>query len=198
MEQQRQVTAAGFPEMWQPVYNKYKPFFDCAFTLQSIVSEIIMTPIRGQLAQIIGQMSAAASNTYGAMLTLVLNGFGNDAMKLARSLFEIELNIRRLKNHPEELQDFLDYHFIQRKQLYDIFTDEQKKKMPSERHQEMMAEYNRGLPRFIKDKARQIPRSEWCRDSLFVRAKEAGSVLGTPGRCARRHRDLHSLHRPVR
>jgi hypothetical protein len=174
MEQQSQVVVAGFREMWHPVYSKYKPFFDCAFKLQSIVSEMIMTPVQGQLAQIIGQMAAAASNTYGAMLTLVLNGFGNDAMKLARSLFEIELNILRLRNHPEELQDFLDYHFIQQKQLYDIFTDEQKKNMPSDRYQEMMAGYKRVLPRFIRDKAKQIPRSEWCRDSLFVRAKEAG------------------------
>src|ERR1700692_1176049 len=97
---QDQVMAAGFREMWQPVYNKYKPFFDCAFKLQTIVSEMITTPIEGQLAQIIGQMAAAASNTYGAILTLVLNGYGNDAMKLARSLFEIELNILRLKAHP--------------------------------------------------------------------------------------------------
>lgn len=175
MEQNGQIMAAGFPEMWQPVYDKYKPFFDCAFGLQGIVSEMIMTPIQGQLPQIIGQMAAAASNTYGAILTLVLNGFGNDAIKLARSLFEIELNILRLKNHPEELQDFLDYHLIQQKQLYDIFTEEQKTNVPTERYREMMAEYNRVLPRFIRDKARQIPRNEWCRDSLYVRAREAGA-----------------------
>src|SRR5664279_1291724 len=120
-------------------------------------------------------MAAAASNTYGAILTLVLNGFGNDAMKLARSLFEIELNILRLKNHPDDLRDFLDYHLIQQKQLYDIFTEEQKTNVPPERYQEMMAEYNRVLPRFIKDKATQIPRNEWCRDSLYFRAREAGA-----------------------
>src|SRR5664279_3116515 len=113
-------------------------------------------------------MAAAASNTYGAILTLVLNGFGNDAMKLARSLFEIELNILRLKNHPDDLRDFLDYHLIQQKQLYDIFTEEQKTNVPPERYQEMMAEYNRVLPRFIKDKSTQIPRNEWCRDSLYL------------------------------
>jgi hypothetical protein len=39
----------------------------------------------------------------------------------------------------------------------------------------MMAEYNRVLPRFIKDKATQLPRNEWCRDSLYFRAREAGA-----------------------
>ena len=37
----------------------------------------------------------------------------------------------------------------------------------------MMANYNRVLPRFLKDRKRQIPRSEWCRVSLYERAKEA-------------------------
>jgi hypothetical protein len=60
-------------------------------------------------------MAAAAANTHGAVLTLVLNGYGHDAMKLARSLFEIELNILRLKAHPKEIDDFLGYHFIQQK-----------------------------------------------------------------------------------
>jgi hypothetical protein len=173
MELQDQVKVAGFREMWQPVYSKYKAFFEC-FKLQGIVSEMITSPVHGQLPQIIGQMAAAASNTYGAILTLVLNGFGNNAMKLARSLFEIELNILRLKNHPDDLRDFLD-HLIQQKQLYDIFTEEQKTNVPPERYQEMMAEYNRVLPRFIKDKATQIPRNEWCRDSPYFRAREAGA-----------------------
>jgi hypothetical protein len=38
----------------------------------------------------------------------------------------------------------------------------------------MMNDYNRVLPRFIKDRKNQIPRNEWCRESLYARAKEAG------------------------
>jgi hypothetical protein len=120
------IVAAGFPEMCQPVYEKYKLFFDCAHKLQPIVSDMMKTPIQGQLLQVVGCMVAATANSYGALLTLVLNGFGHDAMKIARSLFEIELNILRLRANPEELADFLDYNFIQQKQLYDTFDDEQK------------------------------------------------------------------------
>ena len=92
---------AGFPEMWTPVYNKYKLFFGCAVKLAPITTEMIRTPVQGRLLQIIGRMAAAAANTHGALLVLVLNGYGHDAMKLARSLFEIELNIVRLKAHPD-------------------------------------------------------------------------------------------------
>lgn len=160
--------------MWQPVYDKYKLFFDCAEKLAPIVSEMIQTPIQGPLLQMVGQMTAAAANTHGALLTLVLNGYGHDAMKLARSLFEIELNILRLKAHPDEISDYVDYNIIQQKQLYDMLDIDQKKQVPQERYDEMMNEYNAALPRFIKDRKKQIPRSEWCRESLYARAKEAG------------------------
>jgi Family of unknown function (DUF5677) len=108
---------AGFPEMWQPVHDKYRPFFDCAAMLAPIVSDLLKAPAEGHLLIIIGRLVAATANSYGALLTLVLNGYGQDAMKIARSIYETELNIIWLKSHPEDIQDFLDYHIIQHKQL---------------------------------------------------------------------------------
>src|ERR1700752_3921267 len=107
MEDVPPQVVAGFPEMWTPVHNKYKLFFDCAAKLAPITTEMIRSPVQGPLLQVVGRMAAAAANTHGALLALVLNGYGHDAMKLARSLFEIELNIIRLKTHPEEIKDFL-------------------------------------------------------------------------------------------
>jgi len=103
---------AGFPEFWTPVYRKYRGFFDCAQLLEPIVSDMIKTPVEGKLLLITGRLMAAAVNSYGALMTLVLNGYGMDAMKIARSIYETELNILRLKNHPEDLADFLDYNVI--------------------------------------------------------------------------------------
>jgi hypothetical protein len=40
-------------------------------------------------------------------------------MKIARSIYEAELNILWLKDHPEEIRDFVDYNVIQQKQLFD-------------------------------------------------------------------------------
>jgi hypothetical protein len=37
----------------------------------------------------------------------------------------------------------------------------------------MIADYNSVLPRFLKDVKKQIPRSEWCKVSLYERAKTA-------------------------
>lgn len=171
--EQPEVIAVGFPEFWQPVYRKYNGFFDCAHHLAPIVSDMIKTPVEGQLMHIVGRMVAAAANSYGALLTLVLNGYGQDAMKIARSLYETELNVLWLKNHPEDCEDFLEYHFIQQKQLCDQMTEEQQKAVPKERYDQMIADYIRVLPRFLKDVKKQIPRSEWCKVSLYERAKTA-------------------------
>lgn len=164
----------GFPEMWAPVYNKYKLFFDCAVKLAQISTEMNRTPVQGSLLQIVGRMAAAAANTHGALLTLVLNGYGHDAMRLARSLFEVEINIIRLKAHPAEIEDFSDYHHIHQKRRYDMFSDQQKERFPQERYDEMMSAYNSVLPRFATGRNKARPRNEWCRVSLYDRAKEAG------------------------
>src|SRR4051812_32902825 len=94
---------AGNPDFWEPVYEKYKGFFDCAHLLAPIVTDMIKAPVSGQLLLIVGRLVAAAANSYGALLTLVLNGYGMDAIKIARSIYETELNILWLKNHPEDV-----------------------------------------------------------------------------------------------
>jgi len=52
-------------------------------------------------------------------------------------------------------------------------SDEQQKAVPKERYEEMMAEYNRVLPRFAAGRDKTRPRNEWCRVSIYDRAKEA-------------------------
>ena len=164
----------GFPEMWQPVYEKYRLFFACADKLMPIVNEAIHAPIEGTLLKMVRRMVIAAGNSYGALIALVLNGYGHDAMKIARSLFEIELNILRLKAHPDELADFIDYIYVSQKRQYDMLDDEQKEQVPKEQHDAMMCKYNEVLPRFARKQSSKIPRNEWCRESIYARAKNAG------------------------
>jgi len=187
---------AGSPQvsLWTPVYSKYKLFFDCAVKLAAITTEMIRKPVQGWLLQVVGRMAAAAANTHGALVTLVLNGYGHDAMKLARSLFEIELNILRLKIHPEEIDDFLDYHFIRQKKLYDMYSDEQKRRLPQERYDAMMSAYNSVLARFTTGRNKTRPRNEWCSGSLYKRADEAGpQYLYLYGTFYRQASSMHHL-----
>lgn len=101
----------------------------------------------GIFCKLSAEWSPPPRTAKGALLTLVLNGYGQDAVKIARSIYEIELNVLWLKNHPEDLADFLDYSIIQQKQLYDEMTEEQQNAIPKERYEEMIADYNRVQPR---------------------------------------------------
>jgi len=164
---------AGFPEMWQPVYEKYRLFWEAAWNMQPLVNEMTSNPMTGQLAQIVARMVFASCNTMGALLTLVLNGYGHDAMKLARSIFEAEVNILWLKKHPEEVTDFLDFNIIQQREIFDAMDEEQQQAVPVERREQMMAEYTEALQRFGRGKGKTRPRNEWCATSFYDRAKAA-------------------------
>jgi hypothetical protein len=93
-------------------------------------------------------------------------------MKIARSLYEAELNIWWLKNHPEDLRNFLDYSRIQRKQLYDAMNEDQRMAMPQKQRNQIMADYKAVLPRFATKSNSNRPRGEWCKESIYKRAKE--------------------------
>jgi hypothetical protein len=173
MNDQRLSDVVGFPEMWRPVYEKYRPFFEATAKIYTVVNEMRERDISEHLAQIVGRMVFSAVNTYGAIQTLVLNGYGLDALRLSRSIYETEINILWLKSHPEDLRDFLDYHLIQQKQVYDAMDEEQQRSLPEERVHEIVAEYNAVLPRFATKSDQTRPRNEWCRLSFYSRAKEA-------------------------
>lgn len=165
---------AGFREMWQPIYAKYRQFFDATIKISAVVNDIRDRDLPEHLAQVVGRMVFVAVNTYGAIQTLVLNGYGPDALKLSRSIYEAEVNIIWLKRHPEDLRDFLDYHFVKQKELYDAMDEEQQLRFSQEQREQIMADYSAVLPRFVSRKDKTRPRNEWCRESFYKRAKEAG------------------------
>ncbi len=160
--------------MWQPVYKKYRLFFEMLGRLQPIVNEMTKQPVAGHVADVARWMVLSAANTYGALLTLVLNGYGQDAMKLARSIYETELNIVWLKKHPDDIHDFLEYNTIQWKQLYDAMDEEQQKELPKEDRDLMLTKYPEAVKRFATGRDKTRPRNDWCRLSIYDRAKEAG------------------------
>jgi hypothetical protein len=51
--------------------------------------------------------------------------------------------------------------------------DDSKKTVPKERHDQIMADYQRVLPRFASARNETLPRNQWCRVSTYQRAKDA-------------------------
>src|SRR6266849_9014235 len=117
---QRWPVVVGFPEMWNPVHQKFEPFFKAAKNLESLHNRIFQIYVPGEMEQLIGHIVKVMWNDYGAVLTLVLNGYGVQAMKIARSMFEAECNVHYLKSNPHAVRDYIDFHFINQKKHYDL------------------------------------------------------------------------------
>jgi len=139
---------AGFPEMWKPVHDRYRLFFEAAMKVQPLVNEMLREPVTGELADIVAPLVFASCNSMGAMLTLFLNGYGHNAMKLARSIYEVEINTLWLRKHPEEVRDFLDFNIIQQKEIWDTMDEERQQAVPVQRRDKMMEEFKDALQRF--------------------------------------------------
>jgi hypothetical protein len=165
------MVQAGFPEMWRPVHETFKSFFEAAVKLQPVVERVLSAPAHGDLEATVQRMVAIAANSFGAVITLVLNGYGADAMRIVRGIFETELNILYLKSNPSEVADYLDYDVVLQKQMYDELASDERNQVSKESYDRMMAEYNRVLPRFVTRGG--FPRNDWCRVSIYERAKAA-------------------------
>jgi hypothetical protein len=174
MDSETPSVTVGCPEMWTPVYTKYKLLFDTAAKSIAFFNKVRLPgPSKGELSQVVARMLSAVSNTMGAILILAFNGYGSEALKLSRGIYETELNILWLKNNPGDVDDFVEFQAIRRKQAYDEMDEEQKARVPKHLVEKISAEYLTALPRFIKD-GKDKPRKEWCRRSLHDRAREVG------------------------
>jgi Family of unknown function (DUF5677) len=163
----------GFPEMWKPVAATFEPYFRSATKIEELHNKVVNTPVQCQPAVIIGHIVKVMFNDYGAVLVLVLNGYGVQAMKIARSMFEAECNILYLKTNPVGVEDYIDFHVIDERRLYDLLGPDQQKNVDPARVARMTDEYNEVAQRFARNKKGDL-RDSWCNVSIYERAKLAG------------------------
>jgi hypothetical protein len=166
---------AGFPEFWQPAYDRFSKFYKAASGLVPLVNGVIRRPLKGRLQIVLGFMTGTVSNSFGALITLSMNGFGYDALRISRGMFEISVNAAYLQRHPDEVDDFLDYHWVNQKKRLEYMERhclEDFRRLPANTISEANTKYAKVLPRFA-DKSGK-PRRSWSKKSIRARAEEVG------------------------
>ncbi len=172
MTEARLPVVAGFPEFWQQVYDTYPLFFAAAERLASLQNKILRKPVREALPKLLRRIAITVSNSFGAVITLALNGYGNDAMKIARGMFEAELTAAHLRNHPEGVQDYMDFQFVSEKRMLDYLKDfapEMLSRIPSERVAEVEQRFEAVSPRFRGQ-------NRWTKKTIREMAQDAGLI----------------------
>ncbi len=166
---------AGFPEFWQKSHSTYARFFEAVDHLNPLVNEILERPVSDQLPRILHYMMAIISNSLGSLITLALNGYGYDAVRIARGMFETSVNASYLAKHPPEVENYLDYYWIKQRKFLDYVRRDSPqlvRQLTQSDIDEIDREFAKVAPKF-KDQRGRV-RREWCAKNLRERAEAVG------------------------
>jgi len=105
------------PEFWQQAHDRHPLIFRAAKDLEPLHNKVFKRRVTEPLHRILRMLAMNVSNSFGALITLVLNGYGSDAMRIARSMFEAEVTAAYLARHTEAARDYLDFHWVQQEKL---------------------------------------------------------------------------------
>ena len=165
----------GFPKFRSHVYAKYSVPIQEAVKLSELASVMFKKPVSEPLHQVIGRIASIVTNSLGAVVLLVLNGYGHDAMRIVRSMFEGAVTVAFLKRHPEQFQDYWAFRHIRRKRSYNVmlkhFSAKAQKISPEKVAQ--MEQHCLSVVNQFKDKRGKV-RHRWSSVGLAEMAKEVG------------------------
>lgn len=172
----QRVVGVGYPDFWQHVHDQFPTFFGTA-SLELV--DIGNTAFRGSLSaplhKLVRHLARMVFNSIGSVSVLALNGSGVDAMKIARGMFETSVTLGYLRVHPEQVDDYLDYHCVIQKQRLDFMKEHEPdrlKQLPAELVQRIEADFARVAPRFRNRKGKL--RTSWSKASIREMARDVG------------------------
>src|ERR1039458_6041043 len=90
-------------------------------------------------------------------------------------MFEISVNAAYLQRHPDEVDDYLDYHWVNQKKLLEYMKEgcaERFLRLQPSTIAEVNTQYAKVLPRFADRTGK--PRGSWSKKNIRARAEEVG------------------------
>ena len=193
----RTQVLTGFPDFWDTVVNRFPKFFEAAKEVGPLSNEVFSVPVTDWLHLLTRNLAKSVVNSFGSLLVLCMNGYGFDALKISRSMFEAAVTIAYLRRHPDQMDDFVEYDWIKKKRFAEDMEkyDPERARLHAHERALILRNYNAVLGRFKTTK--NGVRGRWSRDSLAQMAAELGlspmyfSVYG-PGSSAQ-HVDIRGL-----
>ena len=170
---------AAFEDFAEVMHEKYGEAFQAGLALVPIANALFEKPVAEPLSKVLRFLAKMVVNSNGAVLLLAVHGYGNDAMKIVRSMCEGAVTAAYLRAHPDKVDDYLDYFSIRRWRFYEHLKAEKPAAvtvLAAEHIAEMKAEYEKVLPRFVKNKKGDVYGS-W-RKNVSLRTMADETQLG--------------------
>jgi hypothetical protein len=102
----------GYPEFVSDMVEKREKFVHVMQGIPPLMYDLFSEAHSEPLHKVCRHLAKMVANSVNAVLLLGMNGLGNDCLKVVRSMFEASVNVAYLRQHPEEFDDYFDFHFI--------------------------------------------------------------------------------------
>jgi hypothetical protein len=166
------VRQVGYPDFWPVVLEKHKKFFLVTQNLGPTIDDLFSVAHTEPLHKVARHLAKMVANSVGAVLLLGMNGYGIDAIKIARTMFEAAVTLAYLRKHPNEFDDYFDFHFIvgmRRHRFIEKHAPEQLKNVTPEAIDSVKRGYARVSARFtangrVRGRWSKRPFSQLCSD----------------------------------
>lgn len=155
--------------------EKHEVTLRASMEVVKISNGILYEPVAEPLHKVMRAIARVVVNSNGAVMTTATYGYGNDAAKIVRSMFEGAVTIAWLRKKPKLVFDYIDDHKVTLWQQYQIAAAKDPdlvKRLGKERVAEMRMDHDIARPRFLNKKKDLI--GSWCRLSIRQRAEDVG------------------------
>ena len=175
----------GMPEFWEKAHASFPKFFEVAPRIQDATNKLVgagyteVEPVQ----KVILNLCMLTSVSMMELTTLVGNGMGHGAMKIARSMLEYSINAEYLRMEPKAGEDFLLWHWVEQHKLIAYMGDSDLlEQVSQEKIRETEKKFDEVRTRFEHQtaKGKTKLRSSWCSLDLASRAVKTG--FGEPYR----------------
>lgn len=175
----------GFREYWSTAYERYSGFFDEAAQIETLVRRLADAPItpgvlqeKRQLIIVVRSLSLTVCNSLGAVVLLVGNGYGQDALRVARSMLEAAIIVKYLLAVPEKVQGYIDYTWIEMSRQLEIikeFEPEGYATLSAEALQQVTDGYAKAKKHFAKKSGTGV-HSSWAKGVQIAQMAEKADM----------------------
>jgi hypothetical protein len=167
----------GHPEFGKEIQAAFPKLFEVlprvGAALNDMTSRAVEKPEEYQ--RVILNLGLLAGVSTMELVTLAGHGFGQGAMKIARTLMETVINAEYLRQSPAELDVYLGWAWVEKKKDLDYLKENLQYLLPKltkEDIETIEKEFQKVRPLFAD--ANGKIRSSWCRLNLADRATKVG------------------------
>ena len=174
----KDVVQFGNPDFWQEAYDSFPRFWAVIHRAADALNNVTMKRVYENVEphqKVILNLGLLSAVSVMELITLVGNGFGLGAMKVARTLLESAINAEYLRMFSEECDNYLEWHWVEQYKMLEYMRQHMPKEfaqLRSENIDETKAGFDRARNRYLRRDGSLM--GSWCRLDLGARSAKVG------------------------